>query len=324
MILPRKLRKLSVLLPLALAACAADDATLLPASEADGELDAPSTAVAPLDPDRASSPVIDRFSAEAGMLQVRDASNGLPGPGETVDFDQPPFITRGLGPLGQSVRYYNFDVQPTEPAPIYVLFRAGENAPVEGQLNIVDAIPGEPGYSDFWRVTRVTVPADYVVNSVTSLEQIRALYLDVEVGDMLVNCPVVPDGSTARLRLGSGEAGLTRGWYRGQVVHYFGFTEHPLRGSVVPVAPIYVTFNVNPDQQGGGPASGFRTEEGSAQTHNVVAALPGDDGYSPLWSVNPYDNGDFAAVMDLGSALGANVLAEGVATVNCPVVDIAE
>jgi hypothetical protein len=50
-------------------------------------------------------------------------------------------------------------------------------------------------------------------------------------------------------------------------------------------------------------------------------AAPGSDGYSPLWSVNPYDNADFDGVVDLSSVMAANVLAEGVASVNCPVVD---
>jgi hypothetical protein len=282
----------------------------------------PSVTTAALDPDTAPRARIDRFSAAAGTLQVRDATNGLPGPDEPVDFDEPPFITRGLGPLGQSVVYYNFDVQPTEPAPIYVLIRQGESSPVAGQLNVVDAIPGDPGYNDFWQVTRVRVPADYVANTITSLDQIMDMGATLEQTDMLVNCPVVPEGSTAERRAAAEPAGLVQGWYRGQVIQYFSFTEHPLSGNAVPVAPIYVTFNLNPDQQGGGPPSGFRTEAGSDQTHNVLSALPGSSGYSPLWSVSPYDNADFATVMDLTSAAAANILAEGVANVNCPVFEI--
>ncbi|MEO8182754.1 MAG: hypothetical protein ABI895_28300 [Deltaproteobacteria bacterium] len=308
-------------------------ALLLPACSDDNMMDAAddsmtedgmggTTAVEALNPDTARSVVIDRFSMAAGMLQVRDASNGLPGPGEAVDFDQPPFITRGLGPEGESVRYYNFDVQPTRPAPIYALFREGEGSPVAGQLNIVDVIPGAAGYNDFWRVMRVTVPRDYVANTVTSVDQIQARGFTAQSTDQLVNCPIVPARSTATLRAKPEDRGLVRGWYRGQVVYYFSFSEQALAGSSVPVAPIYVTFNIDPGAVGGGPASGFRTETGSEQTHNVLAALPGSDGYSPLWSITPYDNDDFATVMDLASARAATILAEGVATVNCPVADI--
>ena len=277
-----------------------------------------------LDPDTAPKAEIDRFSAEAGTLMVRDDANGLPGPNEAIDYDVAPFITTGLTPDGTSTRYYNFDVQPTEPAPIYVLFREGEDAPVEGQLNIVDVIPGDAGYNDFWNPVFVSVPADYVANTVTSVDAIDAAGFEMEQTDVLVNCPIVPEGSTADLRFGGGSTELTRGWYDDQVVYYFEFGEAPLTdtGAGVPLSPIYVTFNINPGEDGGGPPSGFVTEEGSDQTHNVVATIPGDADYSPLWLVNIYDNAEFDAVMDLPTAEAATVLAAGAATVNCPIASI--
>src|SRR5258706_16010299 len=86
-----------------------------------------------LDPSSAPHQAIDRFSASAGMLMIRSASNSLPAANASIDFDHPPFITRGLGPSGEHVRYYNFDVRPTAPADIYVFFRPGSATPVEGQ-----------------------------------------------------------------------------------------------------------------------------------------------------------------------------------------------
>ena len=144
---------------------------------------------------------IDRFSMEAGNLFIRDESNGLPGPNEPIDFDMEPFITKGLGPDGEFISYYNFDVMPTEPAPIYVLFREGEESS-EGQMNIIDVIPGDEGYNDFWEVQKVTVPMEYVANTVTSYSQIMDAGYPMEETTILVNCPVVPEGSTAKLRLG--------------------------------------------------------------------------------------------------------------------------
>ncbi|NIP58925.1 MAG: hypothetical protein GWM92_11440, partial [Gemmatimonadetes bacterium] len=133
--------------------------------------------------------------------------------GEPIDFDQAPFITRGLGPDGQSASYYNFDAMPTTPAPIFVLFREGSSTPVEGQLNIVDVVPGDEGYNDFWQVVRVTVPEDYVANTVFSLEGIMEAGFPMDATEMLVNCPIVPEGSTGSL--GGATSGLTRGWYKG-------------------------------------------------------------------------------------------------------------
>ena len=258
---------------------------------------------------------IDRFSAAAGTLMVRDDSGALPGPNEPINFDMPPFITQGLGPGGQVVQYYNFDVQPVAPAPIWVLFREGEDTPA--QSPVIDVIPGDEGYNDFWGMIKVTVPADYAANSVTSLAGITAAGYAMENTGVIINCPVVPKGSTAMLRGGSESNGLHAGWYKDMVVYYFTFEEKALSGAAVPLSPIYVTFNAN-----GMPPSGFVMEEGTAQTHNVVATIPSDDDYSPLWLVSVYDNADFDSVSDLASAEAANILAAGVATVNCPVVSV--
>jgi hypothetical protein len=277
----------------------------------------------PGDPATAVEATIDRFSDAAGMLFRRSGNAALPAAGEAIDFDQGPFITQGLGPDGQVVRYYNFDVMPTTPAPIYAFFYENGD-PVPNQLNVVDLVPGDDGYSDFWQVVLVTVPDDYVANTVTSLDGIVASSFETEVTDMIVNCPVVPEGSTADLRLSGGGTGLTRGWYQGELIHYFNFVEAPLTPTdqdAVPTAPIFVTFNINPDQEGGGPPSGFVTEVGSDQTHNVVSTLPGDVGYSPLWDVFPYDNAAFDAVTDLASAQAADDFGLA-ARVNCPIVFI--
>jgi hypothetical protein len=271
----------------------------------------------------AQKAMIDRFSDTAGTLFMRSSNAALPAAGDPIDFDQGPFITQGLGPNGEVARYYNFDVMPATPAPIYVLFQ-GDGSPVPGQNNIVGLIPGEEGYSDFWRVMRVTVSDEYVANSITAEDDLLAAGYDIEATDIVVNCPIVPDGSTATLRIGGGDTGLVRGWHDGEVVYYFNFAEAPLEVTAsgdTPAIPIYVAFNINPDQAGGGPPSGFMTEPGTSQTHNVLAALPGDAGYSPFWSVFPYDNAAFSMVSNLASAQAAMNFGLA-ALVNCPVVEV--
>jgi hypothetical protein len=293
----------------------------------DGEMTTTeSMGMEPTDPAEAERVAVDRFSDEAGTLMKRSANPDLPGPDEPIDFDRKPFWHRGLGPDGGVVQYYNFDVQALEPAPIYVLTREGEDGPVDGQLNVVGVTPGDEGYNDFWQVHMVTVPAGYEANAITSVDAIEAGDYPVTATDALVNCPVVPEGSTAEKRAGDAGTGLTEGWYDGKVVSYFRFAEASLSltNDLVPLAPIYVTFNTNPGNEGGGPPSGFVTEDGSPQNHNVVASLPGDDAYSPLWLVNVYDNADFDSVSDLASAKDASVLATGVANVNCPLVAVDE
>lgn len=294
-------------------------ACLASACSSDMTTDAPTGATG-TDPNEATQARIDRFSDDAGHLQKRSASPSLPGPNEPVDFDQGPFITQGLGPNGENVKYYNFDVQPTTPAPIYVPMKQG--APVPGQLNIVGVVPGDPGYNDFWQVVTVTVPPSYVANSLTSADAVFAAGYPMQMTDTLVNCPIVPAGSMARLRdsADTSDPGLTRGWYDGEIVHYFNFGEKAgglkaIDGKV-PTSPIWVTFN----DDSTGPASGFKTEPGTSQTHNVTGSLPAGSDYSPLWDVTPYPSAHFDAVNDAATAVTAAHGGTVAAMVNCPIV----
>src|SRR6478672_10986378 len=277
-------------------------------------------ALQPLDPAHAPVAAVDRFSDKAGTLLVRSNDKRLPGPNEPIDFDTPPLNTLGRSPTGEPALYYHLDVQSTTPAPVYIFYRDGEDKPVASQLDIIDTLPGDKGYNDFRQVWKVTVPKDYMANTIVDVGALKNGGYKMEQTHVLRNMPVVPDKSTAKARLNGENAALQRAWYQGQVAKFFSFDEAPLSGSDVPLSPIYVTFNVNPGVPNGGPGSGFKTEPGSEQSHNVPATLPGDPGYSPLWLVSVYDNIDFSSVHDLKTALKAKVLGAGVATVNCPIV----
>jgi hypothetical protein len=281
----------------------------------------PPPAVTPAESTGVEAVLIDRFSAVAGTLQVRTASNGLPGPGQPVDFDRPPFITQSWGPAGEVIRYYNFDVQPTTPARMYV-FYVGEQE-LTAQHRVVDVIPGRPGYSDFFRVVRVMAPASYAPDELRSAAAIVRSGLALVETSQIVNRPLVPRGSQARERLRGAATEPETGWYRGQRIQWFRFDEAQLVAGPtepVPTSPISVTFNKNPDLPGGGPRSGFRTESGGRQTHNVASSLPGDVDYSPLWSVSVYDNAAFSTVFNEATLRAAPFKARDVATVNCPIV----
>lgn len=311
------------LTPFWLGACATEVGGMEQASGGGGgEVEEPDfgPAVDPYDADAVTD--INRFSDDAATLMRRSENPELPEAGEPIDFDRAPFITKGLGPEGQLVEYYNFDVQPRKAAPIYVLFREGEDEPVEGQLNVVDAIPGDAGYSDYWLMTKVTVPKSYEANSITSLREIEDAKLEQTPLGLIVNCPIVPEGSTATKRLSSDESReLTVGWYRDQRIYYFSFFETggPIEADddgLLRNSPIYVTFN-DLDE---GPASGFVTEMGGDQTHNVVSTLPDSPAYSPLWKVNVYASNEFDEVRDRESAMSATIVDPDGPEVNCPIV----
>jgi hypothetical protein len=261
-----------------------------------------------------SAPVIDRFSARAGHLMVRDKRPGLPKPGEPIDFDRPPFITFGLGPDGVPVRYYNFDVQNPVAGTLYRFRRVGSKEALAGQLDVVDAIPGDEGYSDFWRIAWVEVPATFVAGSIKDAREIRGL--SVAASNVAINCPIVPRGSTAREAHGVAAPIAVDLWYRNARLTCLHFgSDLQLTEDRVPTSPIYVTFASE--------AAGFQTEGKSPQTHNVVMSLPGDLEYSPLWHVHIYDAAAFDKVRDATTALAAPLVKQG-PLVNCPIVSIGQ
>jgi len=168
-----------------------------------------------------------------------------------------------------SVSYLDYGPQSNVAVPILAFFQASSpTTPVAGQRNIIDTIPGQPGYSDFWRVYKVLAPAGYVANSIRSLAEAVASGYTIEATDTIVNCPVVNPGATIQ---GSSSSPVS-GWYRNREVFYFDHgTGSPAEGFVVVDAPIYAFFHGN-----GTPVAGQR---------NVIDVLPTQPGYSDLWKV---------------------------------------
>ncbi len=280
-------------------------------------------ALQPVDPAHAPVAAVDRFSDKAGTLLKRSADTRLPGPNEPIDFDTPPLNTLGFSPTGEPALYYHLDVQSTTPAPVYILYREGEDKPVANQLDIIDTLPGEKGYNDFRQIWKVRVPKDYIANTMTDAATLLQTGYKTEKTDKLLNMAVVPDKSRARTRFNRGNPELQRAWYHDQVAQFFLFDEAPLSvsGDKVPVSPIYDGFTINPGQAGG--EMKFCTDPNSTQTHNVVATVPGDKAYSPLWLRVVYDSAACASVHNLDTALKAKVVPAKVLLINCPIVSIA-
>lgn len=208
-----------------------------------------------------------------------------------------------------SVDYYSFSnpIPTTEggpsvvPAPIYVLFY-GDGTAVAGQHNTIDVVPADPGYSDLWQVHKVTVPDDYMVDSVRSYAQIADAGYPIEVLSVFVNCPIVPEGSSLA---DPSDAPYTQGWYRGQTVFYYDFGLNPAA-----TAPIYALFYGD-----GTPVPG---------QHNIVDTVPGMMGYSAFWQVHKVTVPD-DYVADSATSLGDLQAASFPITptsilVNCPIV----
>jgi hypothetical protein len=256
---------------------------------------------------------IDRFSDEAGTIMRRSGNPDLPAPNEPIDYDAD-FLNHALSPSGDDVSYYAFDVAPLLTAPVYsIVYESDPSQRVAGQGSIFDVIPGDAGYNDFWQAVRVLVPDDYEPNSLRSLADIESSGYELVPTGTIINCPIVPYGSSAKL------AGRTSvGWYEGQHVLYFSFEVQRVSvlnpsGLDVPYAVVRVIFEDND------PSKGMKLDSSTGNTHNVFDTIPGDDLYRALWRHDFVDAADFDSVHDWDSSKAAAKVDVGMENilVNC-------
>ena len=245
-----------------------------------------------------------------GGYYLSKAGSSSPTPGTVSGLPVPSTIQEIQGWYRNgSVTYLNFGANSNITAPILVITEGGNAVP--GQYNIIDTLPGEPGYSSFWRVYTVAVPSGYVVNSIRSLQDVLNGGYSFTETTTVVNCPVVNPGTMIQGQT----APLVQGWYRGETVYYWGGeTNSTAYGSVVRTNPIYVLQYAN-----GTPVPNQR---------HIVDTIPMQPGYSDLWQVanvtvgasyvaNTYESA-FAVLMAAGD--GNATIALTPTLVNCPIV----
>jgi hypothetical protein len=248
----------------------------------------------------------------AGVGYLIAAGLSHPALGTVDNLDRPNPIPQVSGwDDDEAVQYWDFGPNPNVAIPILVFFQADSpDTPVSGQNNIIDSIPGQPGYSDFWRVHKVLAPSGYTPNSIKSFEAAVNSGYTIEITDIVVNCPVVNPDTT----LEGSDQDLVQGWYRDMKVFYFDFgTRSPNDGSIVLRAPIWVFF----------------LEDGTAVEgqNNVIDLLPDEEGYSDLWHVHKvvvdssYVANSYKSAADIMEAAGSGgvTVEETTIFVNCPV-----
>jgi hypothetical protein len=202
---------------------------------------------------------------------------------------------------GHSIKYLDFGpihlAKGNKVAPIWSVTN-----PVTGQHNIVNVVPGQPGYSPLWRVTLVTFKKGVHRVLLRSAGQVRRLAragkVTLKKTNTIVNCPV----------LGFGQPKVT-GYYKGNTISYLDLGPVKLAAGNK-VAPLWTVTN------------------GTADQHNVVDVVPGDKGYSPLWDINKVTWRDGVTPRTLKSqadvqaaqAAGEVTVTSAHTIVNCPVV----
>ena len=163
---------------------------------------------------------------------------------------------------GQMVFYPDYGPNPDITAPIYVLITGtdGEGNPqfVQGQNNIIDVVPGDEGYSDFWRVNLVTVPQDYVPNTFKSAAGVQASGYPINMTDIVVNCPVVSvDTAMPAVTIGSPSEGATLSPGDSQVsisVSNFNIVDKLGQDTVAGEGHVHYYLDVDPPTTPGQPA----------------------------------------------------------------------
>lgn len=213
---------------------------------------------------------------------------------------------------GERVWYWTFGPAPVEPLPIYYLV-GDDGAGGEmrlGHPGIVDALPGDAGYSPFWRVFHVRTTAIYageVISSVAALQEARAAGLvePARATGGYVNCPIVH--ADVRLETGGGAEPKAPDvlYCDGHAASVFGFG--PVLSldayGLVPVAPVYVLR-----REGGEPLSeplrgvDMTGDGDTLDSNNVFAVARDEAGYTPLWQVVevvvPADTGSIDTAQD--------------------------
>ncbi len=194
---------------------------------------------------------------------------------------------------GQPVRYWNVDgANSSLIAPLFVLEDAAGNA--LGRP-IIDVLPGEPGYTPWWRRVVVRVTAAYAGEHIWSRAAIdegvaKGLLEPPRATTAVVDCPVARRGTTIPVaaRPGARTASTTPAWYRNQRVDLVAFGDPidvPVESLRMPIFPVYVLQRIDAGQPLYEAVTGVDvTGDGRLDaSNNVFAGRLGGARYSPLW-----------------------------------------
>lgn len=94
----------------------------------------------------------------------------------------------------EEVEAYDFGTMTNKTAPIYVLIEGfdPDGNPVRvDHIALIDVMHADEGYSDFWQVVFVTVPADTAPNSFRKVADLVEAGFELDMSANVVNCPAI-------------------------------------------------------------------------------------------------------------------------------------
>lgn len=193
---------------------------------------------------------------------------------------------------GEKVWYWNVPgPTPRFIAPVFVLQRA--DGTFDG-TPIIDVIPGQIGYTPWWRRVIVKATSKYQGERIWSRaaidEGVRLGILEAPVAtEGVFDCPVVRRETRVELGLGK-TATPTPVWFNKKRVYWVAFEREvdvPVAEREIPALPVYILRRINQ----GAPLYEFATGidlNGDAKlnaSNNVFARPVTADDYTPLWYV---------------------------------------
>ncbi len=203
-------------------------------------------------------------------------------------FTQQVAYLRGFA-SGAPVWYWNVDGANSKYiAPMYVVL--GKDGQIG--LPIIDVLPGDVGYTPWWRRTVVRTTDKYQGEKIWSRAAVDAgvrlgILSEPEPTTSIVNCPVALQGTT--FEVGNGLVSeASRVWYRNTAAYWIQFKETldvPLESREMPRFPVYVLQRID----SAAPLYEFATgvdlngDRALNASNNIFAGGLDEARYSPLW-----------------------------------------
>lgn len=194
---------------------------------------------------------------------------------------------------GAPTHYWDFGKSPSFAAPLFALVERNAEGELEllPHKTIVDAIPGDPGYSPYWSVLHLEVTDLYNGELITSFAAVeeaqeRGLLLAPTLPTFAVNCPAVATGVTLDVGLGPDESlpPPSEFFWQGKTVRYYDLGTMPITDGTIALESAVLVVS----REGKEPLSEplrrvDMTNDGDAfDTNNVFEMARDDENYSPL------------------------------------------
>ena len=233
-----------------------------------------------------ASQVSNNQVSQSAFLPYSDSRGG------PIDDTQSGYVTNAplvAGFSGGQVAWY-WLVGPTNSStnPVY-FFNYQSGGTVQGQYPIIDAKPGDQGYTHFWELFNVTVANNYTPNTIKSLATLnraqRAGLVTITDSQKAINGPLV--ARNVKITVVNGEPQFLPVWYRTQTANMAVF-ETNLPSGRVPSITIWLIQRksdscpllealCNKD---------LNHDSDIKDSNDLIGTTPGQPGYFPLWAVS--------------------------------------